>query len=278
MQEYETLSAEVGLLYQAVARGEISPREIIAVLDAHGEPFSTKTMQGLALRKPHGYAGDYEIIDKIYRNQKCSDPSLAKWDDFFHSQHAPKAVRNRKSYFHALLDKLPAGARVLKLGCGPGRSMFEWMNRNPERQIWFDCVDIDEKAIHHARDINAGFADRIHFHHKNVFKFFVPEGTRYDLIWAAGLFDYFDDRMFVALGKRFVKNLTADGEMVIGNFSTFNPTRAYMELIGQWYLHHRDARALTALGERIGPAHQVTVAMEPEMVNLFLHVSSGPRA
>lgn len=57
-----------------------------------GDAMSPKTMQGFALQKPHGYAGDYEIIDKIYTETVSHDRALTKWDLYFHAQHAPRAV------------------------------------------------------------------------------------------------------------------------------------------------------------------------------------------
>jgi extracellular factor (EF) 3-hydroxypalmitic acid methyl ester biosynthesis protein len=43
-----------------------------------GADFLNDTMQGLALRKPHGYAGDFEIIDRIYTQHISSNPTHAR--------------------------------------------------------------------------------------------------------------------------------------------------------------------------------------------------------
>ena len=269
--QYDTLVEDIEKLYFAVGKGEISQSEIRGAPESLGRPFSTETIQGYGLRKPRGYAGDFEMIEKIYSFHKSDDQELATWDNFFHSQHAPKAVRNRKTYFHGLLDKLPERAKVLKLGCGPGRGMFEWLSANPEREIHFDCIDIDENAIEYAGDLNRAHFNRIVFHKKNVLRFTPPE-DKYDLIWAAGLFDYFDDNTFERLGKRFIKSVKLGGELVIGNFSTFNPSRPYMELFGEWYLHHRSQETLIGLGKAISSSQQCKIDMEPERVNLFLHI------
>lgn len=272
VDQYETLMEEIRNLYLAVERQEISQAEIRDALDSLGAPFSIDTIQGYGLRKPRGYAGDFEMIDKIYLYHKSKQPELAAWDEFFHSQHGPRAVRNRKSYFHRLLDELPENAKVLKLGCGPGRGMFEWLSEHPEREVQFNCIDIDENAIKYAEHLNRAHSNRIAFHKKNVFRFTPPAEEKYDLIWAAGLFDYFDDKAFVMLGKRFIKNVKFGGELVIGNFSTYNPSRPYMELFGEWYLHHRSEAALTGLGKAIHPCQHCRIGMEKERVNLFLHI------
>jgi hypothetical protein len=63
---------------------------------ALGPALSAQTLQGFALSKPRGYAGDFEIIDRIYLRHVTAAPHLRKWDLFFHETPATSAVRNRK--------------------------------------------------------------------------------------------------------------------------------------------------------------------------------------
>jgi len=66
--------------------------------------------------------------------------------------------------------------------------------------------------------------------------------------------------------------LDADGELVIGNFSDSNPTRNYMEIIAEWFLHHRSKEKLITLAHECGlPTSSISVQQEPMGVNLFLH-------
>jgi hypothetical protein len=63
------------------------------------------------------------------------------------------------------------------------------------------------------------------------------------------------------------------GEVVVGNFSTHNPSRAYMELLGDWSLTHRTEKDLVELAREAGADRgAISVEWEPEGVNLFLHV------
>ena len=63
-----------------------------------------------------------------------------------------------------------------------------------------------------------------------------------------------------------------NGEMVIGNFSTKNPNRAYMELF-EWHLHHRSPQSLKSLAKTAGyETNELDVRMEESEVNLFLHI------
>lgn len=274
--EYQDLTNLILRLEEGVREGLIAQGDIRDVLDEFPDPFSEKTLQGRALRKPHGYAGDYEMMESIYSGHVSNDETLANWDRYFQAQAAPQAVRNRKSYFHDVLDRLGGSERtVLKLGVGPGRGMFEWFERTSQPRVTFECVDVDLHAIDYAANLNRKYAQRILFHHQNVFKFMPAPARRYDLIWAAGLFDYFDDQTFVAVAKKFFRHLAPGGEFIIGNFSLTNPTRPYMELFGDWNLHHRTPEALLNLGARIGAAPEtLRVGSEPANVNLFLHMGA----
>jgi SAM-dependent methyltransferase len=247
--------------------------------DAGPATTSLQTMQGFALRKPHGHAGDFEMIDRIYQEWLSPDAELSNWDRFFHSQPAVKAVRNRKTYFLDWLERHEANGptntlRLLNVGCGPGRDIFEYFTRNVGSRICCDCVDADPKAIAYASEICSIHAEKVQFHAKNAFRF--QTKTRYQLIWSGGLFDYLDDRLFVVLLRRLRRKLAPNGEMVVGNFSPQNPTRSYMELLGGWFLHHRDADKLASLAMQAGvPATDIRVGQEPEGVNLFLHVCNS---
>src|SRR5689334_9125126 len=48
-----------------------------------------------ARMKPRGYAGDYEMLARIYENRLCDDPLGRLIDRYFQAQAAPQAVRNR---------------------------------------------------------------------------------------------------------------------------------------------------------------------------------------
>lgn len=269
------LSAWMARAHAFSVAGQLSEQDKVEILTAFGATMSPLTMQGFALNKPHGYAGDFEIIDRIYQNHVSSDFALANWDRFFHRQAAPMAVRNRKTYFHRLLDHHAAtgSPRILKIGVGPGRSMFEWLSANPSSKAVFDCVEIDPNAVQYAAELNQPFLDRIQFIRKNCLKW--QPTQQYELIWAAGIFDYFDDATFVQMLHRLLGALAPAGEIVVGNFSTTNPCRPYMEFGDAWVLHHRSADQLVNLAMQCGiPRERIALGCEQLGVNLFLHISS----
>ena len=118
---------------------------------------------------------------------------------------------------------------------------------------------------------------RFVFHHKNALRF--QTSGKFELIWSSGLFDYLNDKTAKLLVRRLFTMLSEGGTLVIGNFSAVNPSRAYMEIIGQWFLIHRDAENLRSLCSGIqSDTAEVSVFSDETGVNLFLRVSKSPKA
>ncbi|HLM61975.1 MAG TPA: class I SAM-dependent methyltransferase, partial [Pyrinomonadaceae bacterium] len=145
------------------------------------------------------------------------------------------------------------------------------MKYNSEKII-FDCVEYDPNAISYASELCREFLPQITFNRANAFKF--KTDRKYELIWSAGLFDYFNDKRFKFLLKCLYSFLAPGGELVIGNFSENNPTRNYMEILGDWILHHRSKKLLINLAEECGVSpDSIRVGEEAEGINLFLHIT-----
>jgi hypothetical protein len=130
--------------------------------------------------------------------------------------------------------------------------------------VVFHCVEFDSKAIVHATGLNHAHLDRVRFIQKNAL-LYQPEG-QYDLVWAAGIFDYFTDRVFVRLLRRLLGAVAPAGKVVVGNFSEENPTGPYMELV-DWLLHLRGPDTLRALARQAGAVPgRVRIGSEAESV------------
>ena len=275
--EYVDVNLAMNILAQLHHSGGISNQDLEVIREELGEAMTPKTIQGFAYKQPHGYAGDFEIIEKIYNNHVASEPHLANWDRFFQSHSAAQAVRNRVSFFldqvWNVKDQSGRKARILNVASGPGRDLHECLKIMGQTGLHFDCVDQDPNAIQHATQLCQNFMSNITFFHQNVFKF-VANKT-YDLIWSAGLFDYFSDSLFKRVLKRLLPFLEKTGKLVIGNFSDQNPSQDYMEFFN-WLLHHRSAQKLQQLAQECGIAsHNIQVKKEPESVNLFLIISAN---
>ena len=91
--DYHDLNTWLEEIHRAFRNGEVTSKDVDMLREEFDEAFSLETMQGFAYHKPHRYAGDYEIMDRIYRHYIAPSPWLANWDRFFQAHAAPKAVR-----------------------------------------------------------------------------------------------------------------------------------------------------------------------------------------
>jgi len=268
-EEYNEFSAIVN---------NLEDEELSCFRDVIRDSLNENTLIGHGFVKPFGYPGDFNLIHNIYKEYVNPDCRYSNWDRFFQEQAGARAVRNRKAYFIKRCEELETREgeeiRILILGSGPATDVSEYLKRNPGSKIRFDLVDFDQNAIDFARKQNDDFADHIEYFKINVLRF--KPYHWYDLIWSAGLFDYFKDKHFVYMIAKYYKYLNEGGEFIIGNFSHSNPTRRLMEVLSDWYLVHRSKLDLVRMAkEAKANSDQVEVDMEELGVNLFLRIKSA---
>ena len=242
------------------------------------ESLNENTMIGHGFVKPFGYPGDFSLIHNIYQEYVNPDRRYSNWDRFFQDQAGAHAVRNRKDYFLRRCAEIDQPGqkekRVLILGSGPATDVNEYLKDHPDSRIRFDLVDFDQNAIDFARSQNQQFENTIDYFKINVLRF--KPYHWYNLIWSAGLFDYFKDKHFIYMINKYYKYLTDGGEFIIGNFSNSNPTKRLMEVLSDWYLNHRSKYDLIRMAlEAEAREEQVEVEMEELGVNLFLRIKAA---
>jgi SAM-dependent methyltransferase len=257
---------------------QIKAEEVEAFRLAMKPILNPGTIIGFSFTKPFGYNGDFFIIEKIYQQYVSSDTRYRKWDEFFHRLPAAIAVVNRKKLAIEILQQLNANAAgkektVLILGSGPVTEVHEYLKENgASNRLVFDLLDLDQRAIEYAKSKNREFLSCMRFMNQNVIRF-VPDRS-YDLIWSAGLFDYFKDKHFVFMVKKFYEHILPGGEMIIGNFNVENPSRKIMEVLGDWFLYHRSEEELVGFARQAGiPSDKIRVITEPLGINLFLRTA-----
>ena len=234
-----------------------------------------KTLIGHGFVKPYGYPGDFTLIDKIYQFEINEDTRFKNWDLFFQNQPGANAVRNRKDFFIQYcksLIEIKKNAKVLILGSGPGSDVYEFLSNCTEsNRITFDLIDFDQSAIDFSMKKNEKFNGQVSYNRINALRY--NSYKLYDLIWSAGLFDYFKDKHFTFLIRKYFNCLTEDGEMVISNFSTKNPTKRLMEVLSDWYLNLRAESDLYRIASDANiDKEMVSIDKEPLGINLFLKI------
>jgi SAM-dependent methyltransferase len=244
-----------------------------------GAPFAFR-----AFNKPRGYAGDYEMMNHLYRNEMIGSALFDQcMHKYFIDEPAGRAVKNRGHY---LLEKIRAVVvandkptiRILAVASGPAMEQQLFLKECKKLQgktVEFVCIDQDEESLKHAqreilsidRALKSGHQFRfIHLAIKNILAKGLPEGD-FDLIYAAGLFDYFTDPVAHIAARRLHEGLSARGTLIIGNFSTDNPTRPLMEMVLDWHLLYRSVADMKRLFGKTGSA--LVVEQERLGINLF---------
>lgn len=272
--EYPTLEQWATHLCREMDAGRLDEAGLQSIRSVFTDVLSSQTLMGHIVQRPYGYNGDFEIIDKFYRQHRSSNPRFRRWDDFIQTRDAARAVRNRKDLFKQIVAQKIAEHgtaepfTILNLASGPCRDVLEMLEENPDANIRVLCVELDYHAIAFAQQLLGKWTKRVKFVRANFFRFQTEK--RFDLVWSAGLFDYFDDNAFCAGLKKTRTWVKPGGEIIIGNFSPNLVSKDFARFLG-WSLYYRSKKRLLTLAERCGlPAGNIRVDAERIGVNLFL--------
>lgn len=252
-----------------------------------GSPFAHRTYH-----KPIGYAGDYEMMNMIHRNQPEGN---SLYEKLIHlllvSQWPAKSVRNRITHLgENILNETArvAGsgrmARILNVGCGPAWEVQDFLRTTHlSNRVDFTLMDFNKETLAHAgqklAEAKHQFSRRTPIRTQQVSVYELLKRTRrndgdaekFDLIYCAGLFDYLAPDTCRALMELWYDSLSPGGLMLIANMNDTKPFRNFIEFILDWQLIYRDSREILSLvPERC--CETTRVIAEPTSVNLFLHI------
>jgi hypothetical protein len=284
MTEMDPLCARIPVVVskmneQAVIEFEALMRKNVTSL-VYGAPFVRR-----ALDKPLGYAGDFEMMTQVYKNEPMGATYFDKCVHLY-CIRAPSgyAVRNRREYLirkmRAICQRTPVDKpiKVFALASGPASEISKFIETAPEfhgRPIEFTCIDQDLESLKYAqrqvrsteRTFNSGYSFKfIHQAIRNLIKNGCPEND-YDLIYSAGMFDYLTDMSAKISGKKLSEYLKPGGQLVIGNFSDTTPIAPFMDYVVDWKLIYRNPETLLKLYGDLGT--NTVIESEPEGINLF---------
>jgi extracellular factor (EF) 3-hydroxypalmitic acid methyl ester biosynthesis protein len=222
--------------------------------------------------KPLGYAGDYEMVNMMFRNPYEGETTYAKLLNSFLLGPGPaEAHRNR---IEILLDKIRAVAKkaeqqgrkaqIFNFACGPAIELQRFIELEEiSDNCCFTLLDFSKETLEYTQGLlekikkEKGRKVEIKIIHKSVNDVLRNAvGVRdkdldahkdLDLIYCAGLFDYLSDKVCAKLLSLFFSQLREGGELLATNVHTNNPVKALMEYLLDWYLIYRDEENFSSL-------------------------------
>jgi hypothetical protein len=220
----------------------------------HQDPFTYR-----AFAKPRGYAGDAVMMDHIYGLGEAGEAARNATPlgrAIFHymaTRPAAKAVRYRRRLIAGLIDQVAEGhregAKVLAVAAGHLREVECSSAMQTGKVQEFVAFDQDETSL---EVVGRDYAHlRIQTMPGSVRQILSGKAklAQYDLVYAAGLFDYLGAPVATALTRRMFEMTRPGGLMLIPNFLSGVRDVGYMEAFMDWHLiyrNHVDMMALAA--------------------------------
>jgi chemotaxis methyl-accepting protein methylase len=191
----------------------------------------------------------------IYRQEAEGKNLYAKClHKYFIEKPAAAAVRNRAKYLKGRIKdaiknhKSSDPIRILSVASGPAKEIQYFLTEGniENKKIEFHLIDQDMDSLKHAQRQLYTLAKQnknIEFHfHNTAIKNIIARGLglkNFDLIYSAGLFDYFSEPVAQLAGQKIFEGLRKGGQLIIGNFNVENPNQFEMDLALDWRLIYR---------------------------------------
>jgi extracellular factor (EF) 3-hydroxypalmitic acid methyl ester biosynthesis protein len=244
--------------------------------------------------KPLGYAGDYEMVNMMFRDS-CEGGSLfAKMVNSYALQLPPIiAHRNRITFLsEKLIEESMRAARrgrslrVFNLGCGPAHEIQQYLAKGSITDVAdFVLADFNEETAGHTaaklNDLRKSYGSHAkiqvvkrtaHQLIKNSERTVQsPQAEQYDFIYCAGLFDYLSDKVCRKLMDVFYGMLAPGGLLLATNVDD-HPSQNEMEYFLEWNLIHRNSDQMLKVAPGDADPETLKLMRDSTGVNIFLEV------
>jgi extracellular factor (EF) 3-hydroxypalmitic acid methyl ester biosynthesis protein len=244
-----------------------------------------------AFSKPLGYAGDFIMVQMMLSEPLEGNNTFAKLLNASALRHeAPAAHRNRIQLLHDALRRETrralaesGSAKVLNLGCGPAEEVRRFVEEDSEASCTeFHLVDFNTETLAHVQTNLLPFAKQrrpemiIKTEQRSVHEIIQQsveqkrvDAPEYDIVYCAGLFDYFRDTTCGFLLELFYSWLKPGGVVIVTNVTPTHSSIAIMQYVLEWSLELRDATHMAKLVPDLGQQHTY---VDNTGVNVFLEI------
>ncbi len=227
----------------AAAFAQIAPRlrshPIAAIL--HQDPFTD-----WSFRKPRGYSGDAHLLDFIYGHRNVERAVTEATDlgraiyDYTRDAASSVAVRERRDLLARLVDRIAAetgeGAEILTLAAGHLREAALSAAFREGRIGRWVALDQDPSSVAAMAEDYAGSAVEPVDGSVKTYLAGTPDLGSFDLVYAAGLYDYLPRAVAIRLTRQGLRSLKPGGTFLFANFAQDMIDDAYREAFMNWEL------------------------------------------
>jgi extracellular factor (EF) 3-hydroxypalmitic acid methyl ester biosynthesis protein len=213
-----------------------------------------------SFHKPHGYAGDYAMIEWIYdlESDRCEDPTqpgIVNCLDFLYSTaDAVPALWHRRRWFADLLraehQRRGGELRVLDVACGGARYMRDFlMTAGDVSRVAITLADQDAAALAFCRGRSlVQWNAQIETVPSSIVKLAGRLAERrFDVVISAGLFDYLNEAVATRVLGQLASLLAPGGVVAFSNFHVGDGSRLLKDWFLDWPLVYREDRECAAL-------------------------------
>lgn len=215
-----------------------------------------------SFERPRGYPGDAGLLDYVYRHPDTNSAVAATTPvgravmDVTVNVSPCEAVRQRKDILAGEIDEAAErcdGAEILAVACGHLRETEGSRALHGGRIARLVASDQDEASLEKVDGYRRTVNGRIEPRTLSV-RHLLTGGRKlgtFDLIYAAGLYDYLDERVANRLTSGLFDMLKAGGKLVIPNFRDGIREEGYMDAFMDWRLIYRSKQQIEAFSDGV---------------------------
>lgn len=285
-------SRRLDLIFSQVTEKDLRKNYIHFFRNEVGAYYTQNPFIGRALRKPLGYAGDFEMMNQIYRD---SYEGSSFFEILMHrygiNESSSLSVKFRKKYLSdkiLSLSKEKAQFTFGSIASGPGHEILQFLDQVPvdeSEKYRIVLVDQDVEALLNSK---RSIYDKIIGRNLKCKTFFLPISVKhilesseetqlfndfkFDLLYSAGLYDYLTQPVAQILTYHLSLSLKPEGTMILGNFHPKNPTKTISELVADWRLIHRSEDEMIQLTKLLN-FKEYRLHKDDQEIDLFLEVT-----
>ena len=219
--------------------------------------------------QPRGYAGDAVLIDMVYfpgRTDVSATSDIGK-QIYKYTTRTPlsrnlvKRMKTVAGYLDDVAGRVE-NPRILSVASGHCRELEFAENFKAKSEYQFFALDHDSESLNTAtRDYGEFGIKALNNSISDVIKGRLDLG-KFDLIYAAGLYDYLGSRIAKRLTSEFFNMLTEGGKFVLMNINADYEEIGYMESYMNWSMIGRTKGETLELASEVESSESANIVVQ----------------